>query len=127
MKSTSILSFAEALDVEFSMDWDGEVFIEYPEHVDVERLRSYLKEHGSALAVMFSDRESRKQQVLVGGPFANKPNWRWSPAGTFIVLRVKRAKWAVYRQHGDGRAFFMGLATSEKKAKRGLIQVERLE
>lgn len=67
----------------------------------------------------------RKRIGFVGGLLNGKPVGRrsryWLGCGCWIPNRVKRGRWEVYEEQRDGRAFFRGYATSERKAKRGQI------
>ena len=122
MAYVGLIDFAEALGVEFSMDWDGEVVMEYPDEIDAEKLVTFLGDNGKLLGNQFRTRCDLARRVFVGGPL----NGQRTPLSccrsrSYWAHRCKRARWAVYRMQADGRAFFVGYATSAAKAKRGEV------
>jgi len=118
----SLLRFAEALGIQPSMDWDDSVSIEYPEVVCRSEMEAALAPVKDCLAREFTIRARRRREVLVGGPFNGQPNrWDYCRGATF-GRRVARAHWAVYREGDDGRAFFIGFASSQRKARRGALK-----
>ena len=88
---------------------------------------------------MYFERK-RRMRVLLGGPFNNQPYFdrktisfsNVSNSGPYKLRHwrnVGKAQWAVYEGDGieDPRLFFRGFATSEKKARNGVVLVKTAE
>lgn len=118
----SLLAFAEALGIKLGLDWDGELLIEYPEILSRLEIEAAVAPFEEDLALAISLRAKRLLNVLVGGPFNGRRNFSGCCHGETFGRRVSRAHWAVYRQGDDGRAFFIGYATSQRKARRGVLK-----
>lgn len=122
-----------AVGFKFAVDYDGSLQWTAPESIDVAKLK-FIVEHGeAAIAREILSREVRLRRCCYGGPMDGRRHaWlfhylgRINAAGEvigyaphYVPVRVNRAKWATYRLQEDGRAFFVGYATSERKARRG--------
>lgn len=138
-----LLKFLETLGVTFEIDWDDSVQIGIPESgVSYDEMRRALESPvpGTVAGATFSNwlhrevlcRAAARRAVFVGGSLNGKQVRYEQPSYYgFIAHRLGRAHWEVYEQADkrDGRAFFRGYATSEKKARRGEVKsgVEGLE
>ncbi len=131
-----LLRFLESLGVHFVMDWDDAVTITVPESVSWAEIQQALKPFGERLMEQVRCRAKRQRSVFVGGQLNGQqvsdslPWVRTSGGihrmakceyGYWIRHRLKRGCWEVYEEVPDGRAFFRGYATSERKAKHGEI------
>lgn len=120
----SLLRFAQALGIRVWMDWDDEVSIDCPEVVSRSEIEAALGPFADRLKTEFEVRARCRRAILVGGPFnGTRNNWDYCPGATF-GRRVAKSHWAVYRQADDGRAFFVGFASSQRKARRGVLKTE---
>lgn len=111
------LDFMRAIGYQFGQDWDGEVVIEPPEFLDVERTTNLIRrfQKGIKRRLYFEGRRAR--EVCVGGP-KNGARHSGSPISP-VLFHIRRGEWAVYRVKNirDPRAWFLGIATSKKKAR----------
>jgi hypothetical protein len=129
-----LLRFLESLGVSFDMDWDEEVTITVPGAVSCVELEQALKPFGKQLSQEVRYRAKRQRSVFVGGQL-NGREVSWQGPGRrgcghrmagggyayWIRHRLKRGCWEVYEEVLDGRAFFRGYTTSERKARHGEI------
>lgn len=115
------LKILETLGVEIGLDFDDELLVTFPEKLDLAKLRSLLSEEVNRkdLRQTLIWNRSRSMRQFVGGPRHGQQYLQWELEGTFRGFRISRAKWAVYEYAKDGRAFFRGWATSQRKARRG--------
>lgn len=129
-----LLRFLESLGVEFDMDWDGEVTMTVPEAVSCAEIEQALKPFGKRLREQVRFRAKQQRSVFVGGQLNGREvSWQGPGRcgcghrmgnggyGYWIRHRLARGRWEVYEEVPDGRAFFRGYATSERKARHGEI------
>ena len=129
-----LLEFLEAVGCKFSMDWDSHVIVAVPEELSHIQIREAIEPFAKELSRQVRYRAKRRRSVFVGGTLNGQevgtqargtyghhmPNGRY---GYWIRHRIKRGCWEVYEEDAkDGRAFFRGYATSERKARRGEIK-----
>ena len=133
-----LLRFLESLGVEFDMDYDETVSVTVPESVSRAEIEEAVKPFGKQLTEQVRYRAERQRSVFVGGQL-NGQEVSWQGPGRrgcghrmangsyayWITYRLKRGRWEVYEEvRGDGRSFFRGYATSERKARHGEITEE---
>lgn len=126
-----VVSLAELVGYRFPMDWDGEVSIEPPSEIDQRVLTAYLIDRLDQIGDRIRGRAYRALHHYVGGPlngqrhdfyyqgvWAQDASQRWVETDLpyLVEVHIGLAEWAVYRIEPDGRAFFVGMATSKKKA-----------
>ncbi len=107
------ISVLEALGVRFLMDWDGETGAELPESLDEFALRTIIDEMRPQIVHAIRERTRKKLQVLHGGPLRGQRHNEWR----VYVRNMERAQWAAYWIDDDGRGFFVGIESSEAKAR----------
>ena len=113
------LDFLRALGFSFGADWDGEVLITQPSSIDVDTITEliYRFTKGIKRRLYFEGRKG--MAVCVGGP-KNGVNISIAPRDP-ILFHLHRGEWAVYSRKENGlndpRAWFIGKATSRKKAR----------
>lgn len=112
------LELLEELGLVLGLDWDGELLVDCPERIASADLEEAIARFRGPLTRELAARGRRQLKQLVGGPFNGQRNDLFYCPGAHYGKRVGRAKWAVYQQRRDGRAFFRGYATSEAKARR---------
>lgn len=117
------IRFMRQLGFEFHLDWDGELEIEYPLDLTPGQIAQALLSHDREIACVVKRQAACDREQCVGGPF-NGRRHEWL-RGNLEGLRVKRGCWAVYLVVPDGRAFFQGFASSEKKARQGELCCKR--
>lgn len=117
--STGAIYFLESLGFRFSLDLDDELEITCPEFLSPDQIKARLLQDSAAIVGRIKMRAKNRMRQFVGGPFNGEPHalHHYYPNGRGIGMRVARAEWAAYWLSPDGRAFFQGMATSEKKAK----------
>lgn len=120
-----MISFLRALGFEFHIDYDCELLIEKPDEVSVddvlEALGAWRENWRGILARQVKYEGQCERREFCGGPLHGQ---RHSVDyhlmyHHFRGYHLARAKWAVYEFQPDGRAFFRGYATSERKARDG--------
>ena len=115
------IRFLESIGFTFSLDFDEQVEIEYPEDVTPRYIATEVGKYHESIRNALNSRAKILRRQFVGGPFNGDRHGRfpWS-ANKIIARQVRRAMWAVYeiRDPNDGRAWFLGYASSEIKAKR---------
>lgn len=131
-----LLRFLESIGVRFDMDWDDEVTMTVPEAVFCADIEQALGPFGKQLSQQVRSRAQQQRSVFVGGQLNGQEvsDRTWGVRsgyghrivngggyGYWIRHRLKRGYWEVYEQVPDGRAFFRGCTTSERKARRGEI------
>ena len=108
----------EAVGFEFHLDYDGELLIEAPAGLTafdlVAELRNVRFEQDLRNAIV--RRAARNLRQCVGGPMNGQPHGGsyWEIGPTYHLARAQHAAYATAR---DGRAFFVGNATSKRKAR----------
>ncbi len=132
------LEVLEQAGFTFALDFDGSLEWTAPVTVDRAALVAFVQHWSADLAEDVAHRAARDRSRCHGGPLNGQPCpliWRYEYLAlhdekgtrirdlpTFKSLHVKRGQWAVYRIERDRRAFFVGYATSEAKARRGEVQ-----
>lgn len=132
----TLLEFLESIGFAFHLDWDGELEIEYPEELTIEQFATELgNKCRQDLRACLLARERLARSRFYGGPYDGQGHMRrWYVHGCvgtdgklrpitdyFLAMRHERARWACYRLLRDGRAYFVGYAKSEQKARRGEV------
>lgn len=114
----TLLEFAESLGFSASLDWDGELQIEQPLSLNVQQVVDILESHSEDVSRDLQNRASVERRQFVGGPLNGKPHGQLPVFGTPrpLTVHLGRGRWAVYVQYRDGRAPFVGMSTSRKKA-----------
>ena len=111
------LDFLRACGYRFGLDWDGEVQIEPPEFLDVASVTALIERFQPGIETQLGFEGRRARSVCVGGPKNGTPvtGSYWQPT----LFHIKRGEWAVYKakDYIDPRAWFVGKATSKKKAR----------
>lgn len=124
------VALLESVGFTFGLDFDDELMIEYPLEFDPKPLADKLAtEHVQEITNYLKRRGQRAREQFVGGPLDGQPHkgliWLTVEVGTTLVTygyllhHVAPADWAVYLGNPhDGRAFFQGSVTSERKGRR---------
>lgn len=90
--------------------------------ISAEELVAALREYETSLKRRLYFRRQRALSVCVGGPCNGRrhdfPGSFRRGKGEVVTFHLSRAKWAVYEVGEDRRAWFRGIATSRKKARR---------
>lgn len=113
------LDFLREIGFEFGLDWDGEILIEFPEKVSVEKLTDLIKQYTKGIKTRLYFEGQKAKSVYVGGPLNGKPYFSAGIPNEPICHHVKRGEWLVYmvKSYDDPRAWFVGKVTNKKKAK----------
>ncbi len=112
---SDLVKFLESLGFAFGLDLEGNLEIECPGDLPPPaQIGASLYTDGIKNAIQWRANLARRQ--CVGGPFNGQRHGHG--LGCAVCLRERRAKWAAYFVVLDGRAFFCGMATSERKARR---------
>lgn len=109
----------EALGFKLELDLDSDLLISPPPTINVEDVTRLLIACSNALAYEIDSDAKRQRRQFVGGPF-NGQKHRSLGWAHWLAKRVKRGKWAAYYMPDpdfDGRAFYVGEAPSERKAR----------
>jgi len=117
------LDFLRELGFEFGIDWDGQLIIEYPETISLEKTVNLVKKYENGIKTRLHFEGQKVKRVYVGGPFNGKPYYHGGFPNQLLCHHVKRGEWLVYmvKSHNDPRAWFLGKTSSKKNAKNGLI------
>ena len=138
-----LLTFVRDLGFKVGLDYDDALIVESPLSVNPGDVAKQIERHGDTIIGELRGEREHALRRYIGGPLDGQsacgvyaPPCR-HPDGTysngFRGFRVRdesgkriRAKWAVYEfDRRDGRAFFRGYATSEKKARNGQCEPQR--
>lgn len=113
------LDFLREIGYEFGLDWDGQLIIEYPESIDIDKLTNLIKSYDEEIRECLYFEGRKAKRIFVGGPLNGKQYFNYYIPNNPICRHIKRGEWAVYmvKEHDDPRAWFMGIATNKKKAK----------
>lgn len=125
------LEVLEAFGIRLERDQDTRR-LTYTQDADINRenvlwvLNKHRAELGRAIDQRISHRNYTARNRCFGGPLDGKRNpWSGWSKRTYRGHRVARAKWAVYLiADWNPEARFIGYATSEAKAKRGIVRIE---
>lgn len=131
-KIKGAVPFLESLGFEFHLDFDEELQIEYPEDLTPEEIATAAGAATKEIVEMLKGRARTLRRQHFGGPMHGKPHggYWWNRP----VYHLGFARWAAYVIDRDGRAIYVGEATSKKKAQklalddavaRGLIEFWR--
>ncbi len=108
-----------ALGFTVGLDYDGELLIEQPATVSVERIVELLRLAKASLASEIEGERKWNQMIYVGGPMNGKRHA--GGCSQWLTVHVGRARWAAYYRRPDwwrdGRAFYIGEATNKRKAR----------
>ncbi len=121
------LDLFRELGYRFGEDWDGELLIEPPRSLDVEAVTKLIARFSKGIKTRLHHEGVKSRTVCVGGPMNGQPYDTgcivWQKP---ILFHLKRCSWAVYFVKGNGiddpRAWFVGLATSKRKARQLWIE-----
>lgn len=113
------LDFLREIGFEFGLDWDGQLIIEYPETVSVDKLTNLIKQFSGGIKKSLYFEGQKAKRVLVGGPMNGKPYFNAVMPNHPLCFHIGRGEWLVYmiKNHDDPRAWFVGKTSSKKKAK----------
>lgn len=120
----TLVQFLQRLGFEIGEDFDGQWNFHCPQHLTMTpgEIGRAMMPYADQVVSEIRGRMAWERRQFVGGPF-NGQQYGGSPWMHRFVLKVARAKWAVYvvkdrHNRMDQRAFFVGLATSESKGRR---------
>jgi len=113
------LDFLRELGFKFGTDWDGELTIEHPETIDVVEMVELIMCFAKGIKQCLYFEGQKAKRVCVGGPCNGREHFQMGYPGQRIIIPLKRAQWAVYivKSYQDPRAWYVGIASSKKKAK----------
>lgn len=113
------LDFLRELGFEFGLDWDMQLIIERPESVDIDRIVELLKYFAKGIETRLYFEGQKAKSVFVGGPLNGKAYSGFYYPHQPICHHIKRGEWVVYKvkDYDDPRAWYIGTASSNKKAK----------
>ncbi len=113
------LDFLRQLGFSFSEDWDRELLVQSPESIDVDVMTKLVCRFTKGIKRRLYFEGQKAMAVCVGGP-KNGVSIDMAPRDP-LLFHLGRGEWAVYgrKEYGlnDPRAWFLGLATSKKKAR----------
>lgn len=120
------LDFLRALGFRFGEDWDGEVLIEPPAEIDVDAMSELVRRFAPGIKQRLHFEGQKAKAVCVGGPKNGQPYYGFALHRP-LLFHLARAQWVVYRvkSYDDPRAWYVGMATSRKKAQQLWAAVER--
>lgn len=121
MRYLTVIKLLKALEVEIGLDWDGALMFTCPVVVSGATLEGLIEEHAEQIARELGAAGRRAMECFVGGPLNGQRHDALFAVGAHRGYRQGPKKWAVYQFERDGRAFFRGWATSQKKAWRGEV------
>lgn len=111
------ISFCEALGLRIGIDLDGELQVSCSRQFTEQDVAAEIMKHAEAATWWVQNRAKRHRSQCVGGPFNGERHGRSHWGAPAFGMRVRRAEWAAYFVEEDGRAFFHGMTTSERKAR----------
>ena len=117
------LDFLRVLGYEFGEDWDGELIIDSPNEINVSEITNICKQFREAIKKRLYFEGRKAKRVFVGGPLNGKTYFDAIPNKP-ICRHIRRGLWAVYKVKNweDPRAWFIGFASSKKKAMQGRFE-----
>ena len=109
------LDFLREIGIEFEVDWDGELSIKFPQDTP-QRIISIIDYFKPCIEKRLKSDNKVEQHCFVGGPLNGQRYFKYLRINRPYCRRIQRAEWAVYvvKSHSDPRAWFAGIATSEK-------------
>jgi hypothetical protein len=126
------VQFLESLGFEFGLDWDGEVQVRCPPDIPSADIAAILCEkHLKDVREFIKHRADFERRQFVGGPLNGRKHAACYWTKPVIVADLEEwevradARWAVYVLCEDGRARFIGLATSEAKGRKAGFDAAR--
>ncbi len=125
---TSTWDFLIAAGYRFSLDFDDEVMVEYPEELDRAAIEQVLQKALYGIQCRLRVSRRRLQQVFVGGPLAGQPHRDGTRSDGRMFVKIGPKRWACYARQmkkvaggylesDDPRLYFLGIATSERNAR----------
>lgn len=113
------LDFFREVGFEFGLDWDGQVVIEHPIEVSIDNLLKLIMKYEDGIRTRLFFEGQKAKRVFVGGPLNGQSCFGNGIPNQPICRHVKRGEWLVYivKSYSDPRAWFVGKASSKKKAK----------
>jgi len=121
MPHLTVIRLLRSLGVELGLDWDDELLIGCPDLIFGATVEEIVREHTDQIRTELAAAGRRAMRQFVGGPLNGKPHIVYYHPGAYRGFRQGPRRWAVYEFQQDGRAMFRGWATSEKKARRGVL------
>lgn len=115
----SELRLLELLGFQFALDFDDTLQIKCDQTAD--QMVEILNGRMDQLLRPFQYRMRRQRSQLVGGPCNGRKHY--AQPDDVLALHLARAKWAIYSVEKDGRAFYRGNETSERKARRKALEL----
>lgn len=112
------IPFLERLGFEFELDWDESLEISAPDSVSPDDVLTALQGAHEIIRLYILRRSRLAKHVCVGGPCNGRLHQSW--CGCALMYHLARARWAGYRVSHDGRAWFVGEFSSERKARIGV-------
>lgn len=132
------IALLESVGFQFGLDFDDELIVEYPLEFDPKVLADKVAtDHAKETVQFLKARAMRQRQQFIGGPLNGQQHeglpWLAIQIGEnplrlanygFLARCLGPAEWAVYIGNpADGRAFYHGTATSQKKARRRAFEI----
>lgn len=114
------LDFLRELGFSFGVDFDGSLEVEIPASVDVDRIAKLVARFEKGIRSRLEHERQVRMRICVGGPLNGQrvPSNDWYRP---YLYHVGRGQWLVYgrkrREYDDHRFWFIGKATSERKAR----------
>lgn len=125
IRLAATVHFVRELGFTLSLDLDGGLIVKYPPTVSVEAMNELLEKCAPHLAHQIKVEANRERRQFVGGPLNGQRHGEYGGWQRHIVWHLGRGRWAAYymcvRSPGefdDGRAFYVGEATSQAKARK---------
>ena len=113
------LKFLRMLGFKFYLDFDEQLVIEEPGDVlEMSRIMWIVDQCRDRIKQTVQHLAKRDMEQFVGGPFnGQRHDKSWYCCHREVAKRIGPRQWAAHRLVKDGRAFFVGITTSEKKAR----------
>ena len=113
------LDFLREIGFQIGEDWDGQIRIEYPETIDPTEMLKLIMCFSKGIKTRLYFEGQKAKRVCVGGPCNGRAYLQVGYPNQRIIFHLKRAQWAVYIVNSwqDPRAWYVGVASSKKKAK----------
>jgi len=111
-----LVELCEEIGFRFHLDLEGELEVVAPIAVNGGDVTVALEARAEELKHYVARRAKRLRHQCVGGPYQGRLHRGWQQGGA-VLFHVERGKWAAYVVGKDGRAWFVGYATSKQKAR----------